>query len=66
MSTKMAAERELGRHPRSAAGLARHRQRPAERLDPVDQPAQARPIRRVGAAGAVVGDVDGSRPDVDS
>ena len=55
---RLAAERELGRHSRSALDRAGHRQRCAEGLDAVSEPAQAGATRHVGAAGAVVGNRD--------
>jgi hypothetical protein len=48
--------------PRSAARRAVHGQRAVERGDPIGESAQARARGSVGAADAVVGDVDGDQP----
>ena len=53
-SARRPVERQLGGQPRAAPGRALDRERAAERLDPVGQPAQAGAARRVGAADAVV------------
>ncbi len=51
-------DRDPGLDARAARRGARHRQAPAERLDPVGESAQAAALRRVGAADAVVGHRD--------
>ena len=50
--------RQLRAHGRPGAGRADHEQAPVERLDAVGEPAQAAAARLVGAADAVVGDLD--------
>ena len=64
----VAAYGRLGGRQRQARADARPRaaragdlEPPAERVDPVGEPAQARPAGRVGAAAAVVGDLDDER-----